>query len=292
MRGGGKMKAFVVRIELLVMISTLVMFLGLLGCGVAITQQTAQQAVTNAQAAVSDAKASRAPLYSADKMKKAERLLKEAEEAVARGRKQRAYTLAMRAEETARAAQQETIAYLEGSVTETREYEQYPARPQAEASHEPPPLASPTPPRSAAQRQEWTMPTDKQASPESLRYEMPPQQVPGSAKPEYTAPVPDKSLSDAQIRIQKAVRTLEEAQMAVNSARAMITKAQVEIGLCLSDSTIQQLRLSGVSADMVNMVNSWYDYAHRAVEAGNYEEASRAIKRAQSYAQSLREPTR
>ena len=103
---------------------------------------------------------------------------------------------------------------------------------------------------------------------------------------------PDEVLSDTQIRVQEAVKTLEEAQAAVNSARTMIAKAQVEIGLSLSDLIIQQLRLSGASVDMVNMVNSWYDYANRAMEAGNYEEAARAIKRAQGYAQSLRSPAR
>lgn len=286
------MKTFTVGIKLLTTISILVISLGLLGCGVAITQQSAQQAVTNAQVAVSDARISRAPLYSTDKMKKAERLLKEAEEAVSRGRKQRAYTLAVRAEEEARAAEKEASAYLEGSGISTREYVQSPVRPQTDVSYEIPPSADPVLPGSTFQRQERMMSTVRQASPESPRYEMPPQQVPGFATPDYMASAPDEMLSDTQIRVQNAIRTLEEAQIAVDSARTMIAKAQVEIGLSLSDLTIQQLRLSGVTADMVNMVNSWYDYAYRALEAGNYEEAARAIKRAQNYAQGLSRPAR
>ena len=64
------MKTFAIRIKLSIMISILIMLLGVLGCGVAITQQSAQQAVTDAQVAVSDARISRAPLYSTDKMKR------------------------------------------------------------------------------------------------------------------------------------------------------------------------------------------------------------------------------
>ncbi len=86
---------------------------------------------------------------------------------------------------------------------------------------------------------------------------------------------------------RNAALALEEAQNAINSARLMIAKAQVEIGLSTSDAVVQQLSMSGVSPDMVNLVSSWYDYARRMAEAGNYAEAAQAIKRAQDYAQSL-----
>jgi flagellin-like hook-associated protein FlgL len=275
------MNAFAIGIRLLIMISILAIFLGLLGCGVTITQQAAQRAVSDAQIAVSDAKASNAQLYSADKMKMAERFLKEAEEAVSRGRKQRAYTLAMRAEETAQIAEQEAKAYLEDSDIDTSENIETPVE-RTDVRYEPAASVSPEQPIYMPQRPVASMP------PESLRYEMPSQQMPG-----FVAPyAPDTVRSDTQIRVQNAVKTLEEAQAAMDSARAMITKAQVEIGLSMSELTMQRLRASGVSTDMVNLVKSWYDYARRAAEAGNYEEASRAVKQAQSYAQSLGGPAR
>ena len=136
------------------------------------------------------------------------------------------------------------------------------------------------------------MPASKRAPSESFRYETPPQQMPDFVAPDNLPSAPDAALSSAQIRIHNAVKTLEEAQAAVDSARAMIAKAQAEIGLSMSDFTLQQLHLAGVSTDMVNLVKSWYDYARGTAEAGNYEEASRAVKRAQSYAQSLTRPAR
>jgi flagellin-like hook-associated protein FlgL len=278
------MKASATGTNLLIMISALVISLGLLGCGMTITQQAAQRAVADAQIAVSDARTSQAPLYSTDKMKKAERLLKESEEAISRGRKQRAYTLAMRAEETARVAEQEARVYMEDSGLKAREY---PVSSQTGAKYQPSLSASPASPRSTPQKQVLTMPAGKQVSPESFRYETPPQQMPDFVAPDDLPSAPDAVLSDAQIRIHNAVKTLEEAQAAVDSARAMIAKAQAEIGLSMSDFTLQQLRISGVSADMINLVESWYDYARGTAKTGNYEEASRAVKRAQSYAQSL-----
>jgi len=276
------MKVFSLGIRLLAMISVLAIYLGLLGCGVAITQQAAQRAVSDARMAVSDAKDSSAQLYSTDKMKKAERFLREAEEAVSRGRKQRAYTLATRAEETARMAEQEARVYLEDSGISTVEHEQSLVRLQTRVSPDLPPTVSQTVPAVPP------MPPSKQMPSESSVYEMPPQQVPGFAAPSS----PGMTLLDEQSRVQNVIQALVEAQKAIDSARIVVAKAQVEIGLSMSDFTVQQLRLSGVSTDMINVVNSWYDYARRAAQSGNYEEASRAIERAQGYAQSFSKPMR
>lgn len=271
---------------LLIMILSTSLFLSLMGCGVAVTQQAAEHAVSDAQVAVSDARASSAQLYSTENMKRSERLLKEAENALSRDQKQRAYTLAMRAEDAARTAQQESLTYMRDTGVDIQEYKQDAAVPQISGA-KPDTAVSVDPrfPSVAPQNPGMLTPPGKPVSSESLRYEMPPQQAPVFAPP---GSVPYSSgISPMDSHFRNAALALEEAQNAVNSALLMIAKAQVEIGLSTSDAVVQQLSMSGVSLDMVNLVSSWYDYARRTAEAGNYTEAAQAIKRAQDYAQSL-----
>jgi len=264
----------------------------IMGCGVAITQQSAQRAVSNAQVAVSEAKTARAPQYSMEKMKRAEKLLKEAEEALSRNRKQRAYTLAMNASKLARMAKQEANTQMaDAGIINVKEYVQVPAPAQTQPVTMKYNTVAPAIPQPAVvvpQRQEITTPPVRTAPAGVPGYEMPPQQVPGIAPSGIMPAAASISISDAQ----SAIQALEEAQIAVDTARATIVRAKVEIGLAILESTVQQLSTSGGSTNMVNAVKAWYDYAQSAAEVGNYDEALRAIERAQSYAQNPGTPMR
>ena len=78
--------------------------LALLGCGVIVTQQAAQNAVDDAKSAIGIAKDADADIHSAGNMKRAEKLMSEAEVALSRKRRQRAYRLATQAEKAANEA--------------------------------------------------------------------------------------------------------------------------------------------------------------------------------------------
>jgi tetratricopeptide (TPR) repeat protein len=262
-----------------------------MGCGVAITQQSAQRAVSNAQVAVSDAKAARASQYSMEKMKRAERLLEDAEEALSRNRKQRAYTLAMNASKLARMAEQEANAQIADAGVSVRDYVSTPAPAKTQPATVEYKTVTPAIPQSAIvvpKKQEIAMPPARTAPSAASGYEMPPQQVPGIAPSSVMPAAASISISDAQ----SAIQALDEAQNAIDTARATIVRAKVEIGLAILKATVQQLSMSGGSTDMFNAVKAWYDYAQRAAEVGNYEEALRAIERAQSYAQGSGMPMR
>lgn len=273
------------------MIMIPVILLIVMGCGVSITQQSAQRAVSDAQIAVSDARTARAPQYSTDKMKRAEVLLKEAEEALSRNRKQRAYTLAMNASKIARMAEQEASGQVAVAGTSAKEYAYVPAPAKTQpmtAEYGTIIPASPQPAVLVPQKREMAMPPTGTASSGMYGYEMPPQQVPGLT-PYGSVPMEASvSISD----VQNTIQALEEAQIAIDTARATIIRAKVEIGLSMSEATVQQLSMYGGSANMVGLVRSWYDYARKAAEVGNYDEALRAIDRAQNYVQNPGMPTR
>lgn len=297
LKGDETMKDHHLRTKNLVLAAVVISFfsllVGLLGCGVSITQQVALRAVEDAQIAVESAKQSRAQLYSANNMKRAQRLLEEAEEALSRNRKQRAYTFAIRAEEAANAAAEEANQYLgDDGVTDAKSY-QVPGQTQTIDVRSGSPAMSTTTMRqdpghdakAKPQGQETLRPSTTVEFPEVSQLEIP------ELAPTATAP-PGMSLSDMQSRIQIAIQALEQAQSAVLAARSLMLRTQVEIGLSMSDSTIQKAHESGASVHVINVIKSWYDHARRSAELGNYEDAMKSIEQAQIYAQTLTVPVK
>jgi len=272
------MKTYNARKATLIRFLAVVCSLSFFGCGAIITQEAAQNAVDDAQIAVQTAKDGNAETYSAANIKKAERLLVEAQQALSRKRRQRAYRLATQAEKAAKAAEEEAKQRLGIAPG----YGQLP---------QPGEVTSATlVPRGAVQQvKPLQQPIDMSPS---ITYVLP-----GAAQSTTTlqqgtsftpSSVPvqsDLQVLDVQNRIQAAVQALEGAQRAVQAARLLVLKIQVEIGLSMADANIQQARQIGMSKEAVNSIQSWYDQARQAAALGNYENALRLLERAQAYTQ-------
>jgi len=253
------MKDYSSRICIPIRALVLICFLSIFGCGV-ITQESAQHAVDNAKIAIDTAKESRADLYSANNLNKAERLLTEAQESLSRSRRQRAYNLATRAEKLAATAEGEAKQRMEG-VSSLDQV------PQTKGT------VLPTAPMPSVSTQLTTP------------FQQPAGTVPSNVPTQETA-----SLLDMQNRIQAAVQALEAAQNAVQAARVLVLKLQVELGLSMLDINIQQMQGTGVSQEAVNLIKLWYDQARQAAAVGNYESAFRHLQLAQTYIRTITTP--
>jgi len=222
------------------------------GCGTAVvTQESAQRAVYDAQSAVQQARNSRADLYSTEHLNEAERFLNEAEQSLLLKRRQRAYSLATKAAESAKLAETEAKQSLQRLQT-NYPFSQF---------YQPGELT----PYSATQPYGGT--------PFQQGYITPP-----------NLPSQEQSLLEMQNRIQAAAQALQNAQNAIQTARMYMLKIQTEIGLSMSNTIIQQARESGAKKEMIDLIQSWYNQAQQAAAMGDYEKALRFIERAQTYA--------
>ena len=246
----------------LLVISLSLLFI--IGC-VYITQDSAQKAIDDAYSAIEMTKFSNADNPS-DNLKKAERLLADAEEALKRNRRQRAYTLANKSIEMAKLAQEET--YTSDHQVDQIYKETLALPDKAEIVKEETPLAS-----------------QKQRIPQIVIQETTPIDV--NLLPSVKTEV---STSDVQNRIKAAIQALEEAQNAVQSARLLMFKTQTEIGLSSANATVQQVRENGAPIDVVNMIQSRYDQARKVAAEGNFEAAVMLIEQAQIYARAFLKP--
>lgn len=276
------MEAYIAKKANLILILVAICLVSVLGCGVSITQETAQQAVDNAQVAFETAKESQADTYSAGNLKKAERFLSEAEEALSRNKKQRAYTLAIKAEKAAKKAEEEAMKRMEAARAK-EEAEQKPEVVDSVSDQIPQPGPIPSDVLVPTGPDQYVAPLQQ---PEAIQYTPVPQQEPTAIPP--GAPMQeDLTLADMQSRVRAAAQALEGAQRTVEAARLLILQIQVEIGLSGSTAIIQQTRDAGASADVVNLLQSWYDQSRKAAALGNYEDANRLLERAQTYAHAV-----
>jgi len=276
------MEAYIARKANLILILVAIYLVSVLGCGVSITQETAQQAVDNAQVAFETAKESQADAYSAGNLKKAERFLNEAEEALSRNKKQRAYTLAIKAEKAAKKAEEEAMKRME-TARAKEEAEQMPEVVDSLSDQIPQPGPIPSDALVPTGPDQYVAPFQQ---PEAIQYTPVPQQEPTAIPP--GAPIQEGlTLADMQSRVRAAAQALEGAQRTVEAARLLILQIQVEIGLSGSAAVIQQTRDTGASADVVNLLQSWYDQSRRSAALGNYEDANRLLERAQTYAHAV-----
>lgn len=228
----------------------LVCLLSLFGCGSVITQQAAQDAVNDAQIAVQLARNSRADLYSAENLNSAERFLSEAQQSLLRNKPQRAHSLASRAEEAARLAEEDAKRRLQ-ALSSLGQFSQPGGLP---------PFSTTLPPAL-------------------------PQQT---GVPLSNLTVQEQSVLEMQRRVQAAAQALQDAQNTVQAARLLVLKVQTEIGLSMADATLQQVRESRASKEMIDLIQSWYEQARQAAALGNYENALYFLERAQAYAQDAR----
>ena len=279
--------------SLVTMIGLLTIVCFLFGCGAVVTQEAAKNAVSDAQTAIQTARDADAEVHSAGSLSKAEKLLAEAEQALSRKRRQRAYRLADQAEKIAKAAEEDARQLLRVAY-ETSE----PSSPEGVpttavvprgATQSAQPLPQPAP------SVIWQPPPQQPAGPApSVTYSYVfPGVVQSTMPTQQGAGVPLQSnlmMADMQNRIQAALQALEGAQNAVNAARLLVLKIQVEIGLSTADITIQQVQNTGAPKDVVNLIQSWYDQARQAATIGNYENALRFIERVQTYTQMLIKP--
>lgn len=277
------MEVYIAKKANLILILVTICLASVLGCGVAITQETAQQAVDNAQVAFETAKGSQADTYSADNLKKAERFLNEAEKALSRNKKQRAYTLAVKAEEAAKKAEEEAMQRIEAERAK-EEIEQMPEVVDKTVSDQiPQPGAIPSDVLVPTGPDQDVAPLQQ---PEAIQYTPAPRQEPTTIPPGI--PMQEGlTLADMQSRVRAAAQALEGAQRTVEAARLLVLQIQVEIGLSGSAAVIQQMRDAGASADVVNLLQSWYDQSRRSAALGNYEDANRLLERAQTYAHAV-----
>lgn len=254
------------------LLELILVLLLLSGCGISVTQESAQQALDGAHVAIEAAKGTDAQTYSPDNLKKAERLLDEAEDALSRNRRQRAYTLATRAAEAAKLAEDIAKQNLEGIYPDSQV-------PQADKK-----VFTEISAHRDTMAESTLSPTDEKISPSKPA-------IPSQPETEYTSTaIPEKTgapMSDVQSRIKAAIQALEEAQNAVMAARLLMFKTQAEIGLSMADATIQQARQNGAPTEVVNLMQSLYDQAKKDATAGKYEEAVSSIERAQTYAQAF-----
>ena len=226
----------------------LLCLLSVFGCGAVITQEVAQRSVDDAQTAVQLARSSRADLYSTGNLNNAERLLNEAQQALSRNRRQRAHSLATKAEEAARLAEAEARQRLQTLSSLGQ------------------------------------LPQPGGLTPFSTTQPSAPVHG-GTGIPLSNLTAQEQSLLEMQKRVQAAAQALQDAQNTVQAARTLVLKVQTEIGLSMADTTLQQVQESRASREMTDLIRSWYEQARQAAALGNYENALYFLERAQTYAQ-------
>jgi tetratricopeptide (TPR) repeat protein len=238
------------------------------GCGVSVSQESARSAVENASSAVNSARDTDAESYSSKDMRAAEKFLKEAEQALSQNHRQRAYILANKSEKAAKSA--ELAAKRERETTENVVVKTAPTPATTKQTVSIP--SSVIIPRGAEQTEtqviEKPLPTSLNISPQS-----------------------NPQMSDIQNRIQAAALALDAAQKAVESAKLLIFKLQIDIDLSKTEASIKQMQDSNAPVEMINLVRTWYNQAQQAATLGNYESAMRLLQRIQTYAQVLTMPT-
>ena len=251
--------------------------LSIIGCGMSITSESAQTAVDDAKTTFESAKSSQADAYSKGKMKSAERLLNEAEKSLSRNRWQRAYTLAKRAGETAESAEMDAKQNLKKETIQ--ELQQYNA-----------PLDTAIIPKSPQLSTQYSQPNDFPVNtlmPRATLFPNPLLQQP-TLGIQSTAPAQKEiSLPDLQNQLQSAFKALESAQNAIQSARLLIVKIQVDIGLLTMDANIQQIQKAGASLETVNAAQSLYGQVQQSAKSGNYEIALYFLDQINAYVRTL-----
>jgi tetratricopeptide (TPR) repeat protein len=236
------------------------------GCGTAVvTQESAQRAVYDAQSAVQQAKSSRADLYSTEHLNEAERFLNEAEQSLLLKRRQRAYSFATKAAESAKLAEAEAKQSLQRLQT-IYPFSQF---------------SQPFTPSVPGELTPYST-TQPFASLKGGPYGVTPFQQGYITPPNL--PAQEQSLLEMQNRIQAAAQALQNAQNAMQTAWMYMLKIQTEIGLSMANTIIQQARESGAKKEMIDLIQSWYNQAQQAAAMGDYEKALRFIERAQIYA--------
>ena len=236
------------------------------GCGISISQESARSAVENAKVAVMDAKDADAGVHSPKNMKAAERFMDEAEQALSHNHRQRAYTLAGKAEKAAKAAEEEVKKKTEVVSTASQPVTTVPGKEQSV-------------------RQPAGIPSNIIVPPA----EQPETQILGKSMPEPLY-MPSSQTADMQNRIQAAVQALEAAQKAVESAKSLVFKMQIDIELSKMDVNIRQMQDANVPVDTINLVRLWYGQAQQAALAGYYDNSMRLIQRIQMYVQAFTTP--
>jgi len=266
------------RVPELILISLILIIysMSFLGCGVSVSQESARSAVENARSAVNSAKDANAESYSARDMKAAERFLKESEQALSQNHRQRAYILANKSEKAARTA--EMAVKQESGTPESVIAKTAPSTAPTSAMVKQPSNfpSSIVVPRGAEQTETQVM---EKPLPESL-----------NISPQYNLQY-NPQMSDMQNRIQAAAQALDAAQKAVESAKLLVFKLQVDIDLSKADATIKQMQDSNAPVEMINLVRTWYTQAQQSATLGNYESSMRLLQRIQTYVQVLTMPT-
>ncbi|MGB9595221.1 MAG: DUF4398 domain-containing protein [Candidatus Poribacteria bacterium] len=240
----------------------------LIGCGVSASLESAKNAVDDARSAVMSAKEAKAETYSPKNMKAAERFLNEAEQALSSNRRQRAYILANKAKNTAESAKAE-------------------ARGKMEFPKEAPIVSEMAiQPQPTAIKQPAVIPPDI-VIPKGIEQDV-------AKKPFPTAPSINQQSEfqtlDMQNRIQAAAQALDAAQKAVESARLLLFKLQVDVELSKMDSNIKLLQDSNAPMEMINLIKTWYNQAQQIATMGNYDVSMKIIQRIQTYMQVLTSP--
>lgn len=232
----------------------------LIGCGVSASLESAKTAVDDARIAVKSAKEANAENYSPKNMKAAERFLSEAEQALSSNRRQRAYVLANKAKNTAESAKAE-------------------AKGKSAISEELPTLPKPITQQPTDIKQPTFIPPDV----------IIPKGITTPTTPTIIQQSEPQSI-DMQNRIQAAAQALDAAQKAVESARLLLFKLQVDVELSKMDSNIKLLQDLNVSIEMINLIKIWYNQAQQTAIMGNYDTSMKIIQRIQTYMQVLTSP--
>jgi len=249
----------------------------IIGCGMSITSESAQTAVNNAKTTFESAKSSQADAYSKSKMKNAERLLNEAEKSLSRNRWQRAYTLAKRSGETAKSAEMDANQNLKKETIK-----------ESPQDNAPPDTA--IIPKSPQLSTQYNQPNDfptNTLTPRATLFPNPLLQQ-TTLGIQSTAPAQKEiSLPELQNQLQSAFKALESAQNALQSARLLIVKIQVDIGLLTMDANIQQIQKAGASLETVNAAQSLYGQVQQSAKSGNYEIALYFLDQINAYVRTL-----
>ncbi len=242
-------------------------FLILIGCGISASLESARTAVEDARIAVISAKEANAEMYSPKNMKAAERFLSEAEQSLSSNRRQRAYVLANKAKNTAETAKAEAkgkSAIIEEPITLPKPIIQQPV-----------------------DTKQPTFISPDVVIPKGIEQDIIKKQLPAVSPPfqqgEY------QSL-DMQNRIQAAAQALDAAQKAVESARLLLFKLQVDVELSKMDSNIKLLQDLNAPIEMISLIKNWYNQAQQTAIMGNYDASMKIIQRIQTYMQILTSP--
>ncbi|MEK7399488.1 MAG: DUF4398 domain-containing protein [Candidatus Poribacteria bacterium] len=236
------------------------------GCGVSVSLESARNRVEDAKMAVQDAKDANVESYSPKNMKAAERFLSEAEQALSTNHRQRAYILANKSKKAIESA--EADAKQEKTVSE-------------EAVTQPEISAQTFP---GATRQPNVFPSDIIVPKGAEQLEITKKSLPDTTNIYLKG---DFQTLDMQNRIQAAAQALDAAQKAVESARLLLSKLQVDVELSRMDANIKLLQDSNAPVEMINLIKTWYNQSQQSALLGNYEVSIKLFQRIQAYIQVL-----